>query len=185
MWEEQGRVPPPHLLPQRETLSWARCCVRPLLWRRTWSSPPPYHYCLPYPSIIYFSFLYLFAPRSLPAPSFFLRGGSEVFISGRWGRKGHHINSTAARRSGTKNVSIYTYTYEAEPRFDRAHLYISKNLYGFITQIYPLSCFCFCTHTRTAKSIITQVFSVMDFLVLLQWEGRREGGGERCLLLLL
>lgn len=182
MWEEQGRVPPAHLLPQRETLSWGGCCLQPLLWCRTWSSPPPYHYCLPYPSIIYFSFLYLFVPRSLPAPSFFLRGGSEVFISGRWGRKGDHINGTAARRSGTKNVSIYTYAYVFTGA-SRAHLYISKNLYGFITQIYPLSCFC--THTHTGKSIITQAFSVMDFLVLLQWEWRREGGGERRLLLLL
>ncbi len=171
MWEEQARALPRHLLPQRETMSWARSCMQPLLPWRTWSSVPPYHYCQPYPSIIYF--FSLFAPWSLPAPSLVRWGRIEVFISGRWGREGKVLGDW-------KCVCIHIQT-----RASWAHLYISeKNLYTFITQIYPMSWFYTHTYTQSKVHYHTSLL-VMDFLVLLQWEGRGGGGGERSLLLLL
>lgn len=173
MWEEQARALPHHLLPQRETLSRARSCMQPLLPWRTWSSVPPYHYCLQYPSIIYFSFS-LFAPWSLPAPSLIRWGRIEVFISGRWGREGKELGDW-------KCVCIHIHIQTGA---SWAHLYISEKIFTLLLAKYIRCLGSAHTQTQSKVHYHTSLF-VMDFLVLLQWEGRGGGGGERSLLLLL
>lgn len=143
MWEEQARALPHHLLPQRETLSRARSRMQPLLPWRTWSSVPPYHYCQPYPSIIYFSSFSLFAPWSLPAPSLVRRGRIEVFISGRWGQEGKELGDWKCVR-----IHIHIRTGASWAR-----LYISEKIFTLLLPKYIWCLGSAHTHTQTQSKV--------------------------------